>query len=495
MQCPRCGHNVDLASICPACDYVVDPSFLGNDFLDESTRADVALAAEALIANTPPSVFDAATVAVALQQGMPDPLILGDPTLEVNRFFNDKSDGFLTAKTSEGRRALLPTPYYIGADVEQCLAPDAVLARVSRAEPSKLRMSPFELIVWRQIDGQRPVARIEALMGLDAADVRMALALLVDKRMVERVGTAQAASLHADATARMPIATPTAGQLFDDKTAGELDVSLPSLLSLPSQDDALVMFEDTGVVHERKPTGVIELVPLSVEAWPPAPAMPPSVVVKPVATTPERPATMPTKPLMPKPMIPAVSVPSMASMADVERSPEMHASGEAALQAAAHYEQAMADLDAGNIARGFTFLRLAAERDPRNPTYHRALDDWDAMVMQRLRGNTNDPNRVFADALRAEQAGDFVRAIELLQSLTLKTPDSAALWNRLGVLLATRKKDIPAALHALGKALELEPNNPAYMNNFGKVATQTDKTPAQPKQTGIFGRWFGKKPS
>jgi tetratricopeptide (TPR) repeat protein len=432
--CPRCGHDVVALAICPACDYVVDTSFLGSDFLDESTRADV----EAGVDVTEPVLIRASTPSPF----GPDPLLLGDPTAEVNQFFTDKSDGFLTAKTSDGLRHVLPAAFYIGGDVQQCLAPDAVLDRVHDAEQRSLRMSPFELVVWRQINGQRPVARIEALMGLDASDVHMALALLVDKRMIHRIGTATASA-------------------FDEHTNAEpIDPAVPA--GRDHGFDEPSPFGDAGSLYLRLPTGVLDLPTGAISILQPAPTAP--ELSKPATTVASEMA------------IERVAVPT----------PQ-----DEALRASSWYEQCLSDLDAGNIARAYNFLRMAVETDANNAVYRDAMMGWDALVTARQRGP--DQNRWFAEALQAEQEGRHDKAIELLQLAAARTPNSAALWNRLGVLLATRRKDVQGALDALGKAIELEPSNPAYMNNFGKIAALSERAhPPNQRPASRLSRWFGK---
>jgi hypothetical protein len=461
--CPRCGHNAGGSSICSACDFVIDPSFLGSDFLDESTSAELGFVDPGDVVTMPvPILRDA-----AMSPFGPDPMLLGDPTSEINQWFADKSDGFLTAKTSDGLRQVLPTAFYIGGDVQQCLAPEAVLARVPEAEERPQRMSPFELVVWRQIDGQRPVARIEALMGLDQSDVHMALALLVDKRMVHRIGTAAATSTDA----------------FNDQTMAEpVDGLPPTPVGTPPKSEPFgepSPFSEAGAMYLRLPTGVVDLPTGAISILPP-PASPPVVV----GTTTMRVTTTAAGTETHRP-------PSMELA--VERvSMPLPGRQEDALRASSLFEHCLSDLDSGNIARAYNFLRMAVDADGTNSMYREAMLGWDALVSSRK--CAPDQNSWFAEALQAEQEGRYDKAIELLRLAADRTPNSAALWNRLGVLLATRRKDISGALDALGKAIELEPNNPAYMNNFGKIAALSERPVAgNAKPSGRLARFFGKE--
>jgi uncharacterized membrane protein YvbJ len=41
VRCQKCGtENASDAWVCKRCDYILDPSFLGADILNEATRAD-----------------------------------------------------------------------------------------------------------------------------------------------------------------------------------------------------------------------------------------------------------------------------------------------------------------------------------------------------------------------------------------------------------------------------------------------------------------------
>lgn len=87
--------------------------------------------------------------------------------------------------------------------------------------------------------------------------------------------------------------------------------------------------------------------------------------------------------------------------------------------------------------------------------------------------------RLLKLAMEKEAVGLYDDAVRLLQKAIEVNPDAAVLYNRLGVVLATRKQDYAAAAEVLFKACELEPNNETYMSNLAKVAERSESARAQ----------------
>jgi tetratricopeptide (TPR) repeat protein len=74
-------------------------------------------------------------------------------------------------------------------------------------------------------------------------------------------------------------------------------------------------------------------------------------------------------------------------------------------------------------------------------------------------------------ALRAHQGGDLREAERLYRSVLQEDPRHAAALNRLGILAAqTRRPDLAAEL--IGRAVEVEPDNPEYRYNAGLAAQE-----------------------
>jgi Flp pilus assembly protein TadD len=76
---------------------------------------------------------------------------------------------------------------------------------------------------------------------------------------------------------------------------------------------------------------------------------------------------------------------------------------------------------------------------------------------------------LFREAGIEEARNNIDRAIELLER-ALALSKQAELYNRLGVILATRKREVARGRELIMKAIELEPANKTYRHNLEKLA-------------------------
>ena len=140
------------------------------------------------------------------------------------------------------------------------------------------------------------------------------------------------------------------------------------------------------------------------------------------------------------------------------------------------FEQALKDHAEGRISSARMNAKLAAMYDPSIATYRVFLADLDAMGAQAKAPGAGKPKELtlFEQASDAEGRGDFVLAVHLLEEAVSINPKAAALRNRLGVVMSIRLKRHDEALEQLRIAIELEPGNIVYMNNFSKVTALLD---------------------
>lgn len=102
--------------------------------------------------------------------------------------------------------------------------------------------------------------------------------------------------------------------------------------------------------------------------------------------------------------------------------------------------------------------------------------------------------RLLKLAMQKEEAGLYDDAVRLLRKAIEVNPGAAVLYNRLGVVLATRKKDYAAAADALFRACEIEPSNDTYMANLAKVAERSERERAQAEaDKASFGGLFRRR--
>lgn len=140
------------------------------------------------------------------------------------------------------------------------------------------------------------------------------------------------------------------------------------------------------------------------------------------------------------------------------------------------FEQALKDHAEGRISSARMNAKLAAMYDPSVETYRAFLADLDAMGANAKAPGGGKPKELtlFEQASDAEGRGDFEMAVHLLEEAVSINPKAAALRNRLGVVMSIRLKHHNEALEQLRIAIELEPGNIVYMNNFSKVTALLD---------------------
>jgi Flp pilus assembly protein TadD len=141
-------------------------------------------------------------------------------------------------------------------------------------------------------------------------------------------------------------------------------------------------------------------------------------------------------------------------------------------RAASLFEQAVREVKNGATEKALGLVQQAFALAPDEPVYQHALSSWTQFVATH---KTPEDQRALAQAIRAEDSGDLARAIALLKQATQLNPANATAWNRLGLLLA-RQKDTSGAAAALGRAVELSPDDAGILSNFTKVAGAAEKS-------------------
>lgn len=140
-------------------------------------------------------------------------------------------------------------------------------------------------------------------------------------------------------------------------------------------------------------------------------------------------------------------------------------------KAAALHAAAVRDREAGNVVSARMNLKLAIAFHPSKVEYQRmftSLEHAKDQPADRPKPVHPVAQRMFDEAGDAERRGDVDEAIRLLER-ALGASKEPLVYNRLGVILATRKRDFARAQAMLEEATRLAPDNPAYVHNLGKV--------------------------
>lgn len=149
------------------------------------------------------------------------------------------------------------------------------------------------------------------------------------------------------------------------------------------------------------------------------------------------------------------------------------------------FEQALRDKAEGNLQSARTNLKLAMTFDPSNELYATAFDEMNG-------GSDTHPKRVsptgrsrarelYDAATDAENEGDVDRAIRLLEQAISHSKQPPFL-NRLGVILAMRKREYARARRFVEEARALAPGNDTYERNLHKILSMAAAV-EQPKRS------------
>jgi tetratricopeptide (TPR) repeat protein len=165
------------------------------------------------------------------------------------------------------------------------------------------------------------------------------------------------------------------------------------------------------------------------------------------------------------------------------------------------YQQALTDKEAGNFVAAYTNVKLALVFDRQNTDYRILFEEMAHKVGRMTQGETPAARAavLLERATREESLNNIDQAIALLEEALTLTKDPAY-YNRLGVMLAMKKRDLERGREMLQKAVDLAPSNRTYMHNLEKVTLKSERDAGKAstaggkntKERGLFGL-FGKR--
>jgi tetratricopeptide (TPR) repeat protein len=137
--------------------------------------------------------------------------------------------------------------------------------------------------------------------------------------------------------------------------------------------------------------------------------------------------------------------------------------------------------DAGKVGQGADIINRAIHAEPNNFDLHVNLSQVylqgrkfseaeKALRRAQAIENLSDQDRErikFQQASIYERQKDFDRAESLFQEILKASPDNATVLNYIGYMLADRGVRLQEAVRYVEKALEIEPNNGAFLDSLG----------------------------
>jgi tetratricopeptide (TPR) repeat protein len=142
------------------------------------------------------------------------------------------------------------------------------------------------------------------------------------------------------------------------------------------------------------------------------------------------------------------------------------------LKAQKLFEQALKDKAEGNLVSARMNMKLAMTFDPANELYADSFDELnknpDAQVKSSGPTGKSRARELYDQATEAENGGDVDRAVILLEQAIAHSKQPPFL-NRLGVILAMKKKEFVRAQQLVEQAIDLAPDNATYQRNLQKI--------------------------
>lgn len=167
-------------------------------------------------------------------------------------------------------------------------------------------------------------------------------------------------------------------------------------------------------------------------------------------------------------------------------------------KAAKLFEEATKERAEGNLVSARMNMKLAMTFDASNVLYQQAYEELLKMAPPGTPSASSRARDLYDKASAAERLSRFDEAIELLEK-ALEEHKDAAVYNRLGVLLAMKKNEFVRAQELIETALVLSPGNTTYQHNLSKVlqraAAHDVKNQSAPpkKKDGLLGSLLGRR--
>jgi tetratricopeptide (TPR) repeat protein len=170
------------------------------------------------------------------------------------------------------------------------------------------------------------------------------------------------------------------------------------------------------------------------------------------------------------------------------------------LKAQKLFDQALKDKAEGNLVSARMNMKLAMTFDPTNELYLRSFDELSKNPDAQVKGNgptgKSRARELYDQASEAENAGEVDRAVALLEQ-AISVSKQAPFLNRLGVILAMKKREFVRAQQLVEQAIAIAPDNGAYEKNLQKILSmaatsdmrkQDEEKDAKKGLLGLLGR-------
>lgn len=438
MKCPGCGGDIEEGAwICPHCEFIVDTSFLGNDITNENPSG-AGVAAEA--PKTPGGPHEEALEPVVARKA-------SKPRGKSKARGKSRSKSRAKSRSRSSARAkpVLPDPADAptgGLDVDSSMIVSADLDRPPDPPTDDL-VRPVE------------AAPLKAPEPDDDRNTN----ILPDEVLPTSGLKPLDASLLQEVPENGALVEPPALVIADGERPRKKAGGLPAVKKRKGgEEDAeakkrevLARAMARGPVQERKRNGE--------EAEP-----------------------------KPRPRSVAKETPPPPAPAFEVRSPK----------AEKIYQQALEDMEAGNLVSARTNLKLALTFDPGNERYAAKLEEVLAEEPDMSQDLEDVPkgvqyaNQFYEKANDAENAGNLEEAVKHLEK-AIRADPQGVYYNKLGTILAFQLGKLKEGRRMVEKAIQMSPRNKKYQKTLSRIMEKMGIVDDKRNMAGMLGGLLSKR--
>lgn len=162
------------------------------------------------------------------------------------------------------------------------------------------------------------------------------------------------------------------------------------------------------------------------------------------------------------------------------------------------YQQALEDIEAGNLVSARTNLKLALTFDPGNERYEARLEEVLAeepdmsQDLEDIPKGVQFANQYYEKANEAEDQGDYEEAVKQLER-AIRADPQGVYYNRLGSILAFQLGKLKEGRKMVDKAIQMSPKNKKYQKTLSRILEKMGIADDKRNVTGMLGGLLSKR--
>ena len=163
------------------------------------------------------------------------------------------------------------------------------------------------------------------------------------------------------------------------------------------------------------------------------------------------------------------------------------------------FEQALEDIQAGNLISARTNIKLALSFDPGNERYRAKLLEVEqetgpshSQDLEEVPKGTQFANQFYEKAMEQENQGNFDEAIRLLEK-AIRADPQGVYYHRLGSILAFHQGKLKEGRTMVDKAIQKSPRNKNYQKTLSRILEKMGGGEERKNMANVLGGLLKRK--